>query len=213
MPLRDGKAARREARQSRTRLAGEQVSTPWEPLQDPIQEVASGVQGLLPQTGYNPDPYNLGDAAQGVLKDTMLGKYLGDPNPHLADIYKRGAGDIEAMMARQAIKQGVNLGDPQYVNAFGDALGNLYSGLYAPAYAQERGLMQQATMGTPGILGSMAQVPYAPYQAAAGVLGQFSPYGTQSVFEPDTPRDRFRQGLDTALDIAGTVIGFPRFQT
>lgn len=127
----------------------------------PEQEAA---MGLTTQRALMGNP--LLPQAQGVMSDTLAGKYM-DPssNPWLAETYNQAAGGLsrqfqEATMPeirRQAMAAGAYGGERQGVaegiagRGLADSMSNLATGIYAPAYQQERGFQQQAMTQAPGL--------------------------------------------------------------
>ena len=86
-----------------------------------------------------------------------------------------------------AAQQGGYETNPRLGGILGDALGGLYSGIYAPAAAQERGFQQQAMANLPGWLGQTAGIPFAAPIAAGRALEPFAQYTTDSDWAAHTP--------------------------
>lgn len=162
------------------------------------------VAGLAP---YNPVREDVG-AARGYLGDVVGGRYL-DPssNPYLAATYDQAAKGVVDQYRRGTAAQtdaraaGANaFGGSAYdemvaANQYdlGQTLNNLATSIYGGAYANERGLQQQAASALPGVGAPMADLErdYLQQQLDA----QYANFAERRDFP-------LRQ-----LDILGSVIG------
>lgn len=133
-----------------------------------LSDIAGG--GLSPLSG----------PAGQYLSDVTSGAYLGS-NPYLDQMYQQGAGDISRTF-REATVPGIHSAFGGSAGAFGSgahqatlgqaqkelggALGNLYTGIYNPAYQFERGLQQQGA----GMLGNLGLGDISTRLSATGQM-------------------------------------------
>lgn len=155
------------------------------PLQQYSGETVAGftpeqtlAQDLTTQRALTGNPL-LGQAQQ-LTSDTLQGKYL-DPNsnPWLEKSFQSAAGDVTNKflqttmpeIKKAAIGAGAYGGSRQGVaegiasTGLQDELGKVATGIYSPAYTQERSLMGQAATQAP----ALAEADYTDISKLAGV--------------------------------------------
>lgn len=126
-------------------------------------------------------------AGMDTLQQTASGGML-NANPYLDQIYNRGANQVQNQVDA-AMRRGGMTGSTQHAGAMADALGGLYSDIYAPAYMQER----QNQLAAANQLGGFQAADFGRNLGAA--------QGAASVFGQD--RSALMGGLGAASDIYG----------
>lgn len=186
------------------------TNSPYGPLQ-PQLDYSLGQARSIYDRGVNPfitqatqlqaqralDPNNLTNQAQGVLGDTISGKYLTpNSNPYLQSYVNDALGLAKSQFAGQYGGQaGQNLDNSGYQEQLARTLGQVATNAYSQAYGQERQNQLNALSLAPNLdyanTGALYQAGQqqqaAPVQNLAAFQSAFAPalgFGTQTGQQP-----------------------------
>lgn len=176
-----------------------QKADPWIGAQPHLRKLFSGAEGVYDQGPFNYqanqspftrqaqnltvqralDPNSLTAQSQGLLGDTISGRYL-DPNtnPHFQGAVNDALGMAKSQFAGQYGGQaGQNLGNSGYQEALARGLGAVATNAYSNAYGAERQNQLNAMQMAPGL-------DYANIAPLAGVGAQQEALGQQQFNAP-----------------------------
>lgn len=153
----------------------------------PNYQGANDAAGRM-MSGENPAlPYAQQFAAGESQGQRQLAAFApGAENPYLDQLYQQGASRVTDGVNAQFAGAGRFGANAAYGKALAGGLGDLYTGIYAPAYEAERNRSMQAAstlldseMGGASLLGSTASAANADALRAIGMLPSIYDYGSQ----------------------------------
>lgn len=176
---------------------------PFSTAMTPSNQTQAGLLGMEQKAMAGLPGYY--DAAAQNLTDTLQGNYLNN-NPHLDQIYNRGADAIQDRVNSTFGASG-RTGGAYHQNALTDSLGDYHAQLYGGQYANERNNQMQGMLMAP----ELYKAKFAPEQVMLDVGGVREGYAREQIadatgrydFYNQSPYDKYNQYLAAVTGIGG----------
>lgn len=145
-------------------------------------------QGLASMTSRAQQGSDLTRGAQGVVRDTLNGYYLGSGNPHFGALSDRITSEVLPSITAQWARAGRGTGNGEVVTAAAKGVGDAIAPIAYQNYAAERDKQMQAATMAP----QLAAQDYADAERLLGV-GQMREAQTQRGIDEQMARFQFEQ--------------------